>query len=300
VADCTGILDACGWFTTWDERITSANYGDSYTYQAPDGNRYLVDNTPDGQFPSGAPVLLERRRYTLWDESNPGGWSGGTLPTVSTAYAYSGTHSLSVPASETSTQSLGQIVDLLHYPKINLWVKSSGTDKAAIGFLLVDNDSGSINWFFYTFGGTSWAIAGYPTKWINTGTSLTSAGGYWLAQQDLGADARAAISGLGKNLAFQRLDLRGSSGATGTLYYDALAFVGQTGTIFNDSQPAWTSGSSAVRLSEATAICRDQVSIPSSVNSTGTVSSGRSNALRLRDSPMRRVLLNLSCSASTV
>ena len=243
--DCSGILDACGWYTNWDERFTplAGGYtGQALTYQTPSGDRYFAAVDAQSQLPSGAPVRLERPNVTLWDETNLD-WTVGTDPTVSTTYAYSGTHSLTISAANTGTEATFWAVDPLHYPSVSAWVKSTGTNKAAIGFRIVDlGNGGAVTWFFYTFGATSWSVPGFTSVFINSGTAMTGAG-YYLNSRNFYADARAAIPTLSKNFRIANIDLRGSSGGTGSLYYDAVAFDGGSSLAFDDAHPVWTSNS---------------------------------------------------------
>jgi RHS repeat-associated protein len=279
-SDCSGILDACGWYTNWDERFTplvGGYTGQAYTYQAPSGDRYFAGIDPEGQLVSGAPVQLERPNVTLWDESNLN-WTVGTPPVVSTAYAYSGTHSLSISAANTGTEASFFAVDPRHYPVVSLWVKSTGTNKAAIGFRIVDLDNGSaVTWFFYTFGSTSWSVPGFPSLFINTGTAMTSTGGYYLNSRNLFADARATIPSLSKSLRIANIDLRGSAGGTGSLYYDAVAFDGASSLAFDDAHPAWTayaqSGLSTDRIASSYALKITSASVATSPDCAGCTNS---------------------------
>jgi hypothetical protein len=133
------------------------------------------------------------------------------------------------------------VVDLEHYPLLNLAVRSSGTDKAAISVLVVDNVTGFSAWYNYAFGGTNWdPVPGIPYTWINTGTALTSSPGYRLSGQDLWSNVRAAFPAMGMDQSLTMIRLLGSSGASGILYYDAVSFTARSATIVSDTMPSWS------------------------------------------------------------
>jgi RHS repeat-associated protein len=272
VADCTGVLAACGWYTNWDERIVPL--GDyNYQYQGPSGNRYLESIDGVGQMGGGAPVLLERTRYTLFDESNLSGWTG-TAPVVSTTYAYSGTRSLQIGGAGTGTDATyPSSINITHNQLLSLWVKSTGADKAVLGIKVLDADNNdAASWFYYTFSGTSFGV-GSDYKWINTGTSLTSTGGYFLNAQNLFVDARAAIPTLSKNLKFETIDLRGATGGSNFLYYDALTVRAPRSTFIDDAHPAWTanaqSGLSTDKVSGTSSLVITSAPLSSSPDCVG-------------------------------
>lgn len=245
--DCGGILGACGWYTNYDEGITSIG-GGSFTYQAPSGSRYHVDTTPTGQLVSAAPVRIERERITFFDE-NRLNWTA-TAPTMSTVDAFSGIYSQAISAGNLGTVASGPAqVDLPHFPLASLWVRSTGTDRASIGFKVYDRDTGATQWFVYTFGNTAWTYpGGYAQTFIDTGTALTSSAGYTMSQRNLFEDVRAAIPSFGRDLYFSTVNLAGSSGGFNTLYYDALRFQGRGSTSFEDTMPPWTANAAQASL----------------------------------------------------
>jgi RHS repeat-associated protein len=250
VGDCSGLLAACGWYTNWDERFVSHGEG-AYTYQDPSGNRYRVDTTPTGQLAGSAPVRLERERITFFDE-NRLAW-GSPAPVMSTADSYFGTYSQSISASNGGTTGSGPArVDLITYPLASVWLRSTGTDRAALGFKVYDRDTGAYEWFYYTFGNTAWTFpGGVAQRHIDTGTAMTSAAGYHLNWNNLFVDVRAEVPEFGRDLWFTNVKLAGSSGGTGTLYFDSLRFQSRSVVSLQDGMPAWTANGAEANLYSA-------------------------------------------------
>jgi RHS repeat-associated protein len=238
--DCTGILAACGWWTSFDEGFTKATNGADYAYRDAAGNRYLVNANGGGQLASGAPAQLDRPRFTLWNENTLTGWTG-TAPTYTTAEAYNGTHSLYITAANTGTSTtLATPIDLDTHKLVSFAVKGVTTTGAAIAFKLKNDTTGTTGWIAYTIG-SDFTISGV-TK-VPLGGSIFS----WneTVQHNLYQDAQGASFGSTyDHFTVTDVKLIGKTGS-GTAYFDTVRFEGHTSGIFDDTLPAWTSGTGA-------------------------------------------------------
>ena len=103
IANCGGVLAACGWWTDYDESVTPGTNGVDYVYQDGSGNTDPVSLNDDGQM-IGAPAQLDRQRYTVFDENFLGSWSG-TAPTYVTSPTYSGSHAIQISSTNGGTHS---------------------------------------------------------------------------------------------------------------------------------------------------------------------------------------------------
>jgi len=257
--DCTSsILGACGWGTNFDEGFLPGVNGADWIYRDPDGNRFAVDATPDGQLVSGAGVRLDRYRATLVDDNNLSGWSGGTV-TRTTSSPYVGASSLSISTSATASTTYGfRPVDASHYVLGSWAVKASGATGAGIGFHVKKESTGTSGWLYYTVG-TDFAISGV-TK-IALGGSVAS----WNQTFQRNVLGDLAANGFGSaydHYLIDGLQVRGN-GTAGTAWFDAVRFEGRGSQIYSDlggGQPAWTANAG-----NATASTSDKVAGANSI-----------------------------------
>ena len=239
VADCGGILGACGWGTSLDEGFTPGSNGLDFTYRDASGNRYGVDQNADGQLVSGAPVRLDRYRYTVMDDNALSGWTNGA-PAVVTSGAYSGSVAFSAASTlSATTASTASAVDASHYVFLSFAVKSTATG-AGIGFYVVNRTTGYANYLVYTVG-TDFTVNS-PYAKIALGGSVSS----WrsISQRNLLADL--AAQGFGStydSYELTRIGLWGNGQSGKTDYYDAVRLEGRASGIYSDGQPAWTAHS---------------------------------------------------------
>ncbi len=247
--DCTGILSACGWFTNWDERLIAGTNQGEYTYQAPDGNRYLVGTDENGQLTSSAPVSLQRARFTLFDD-NVLPWST-PVPTYDTTTTYGGSaFSTEINTSTTAgvTAALLPTVPLNAYPSLDFSVKvAATTNKGAIALNLKDEATGTTGWIGYSFG-TSWTIP--AMKWqTNIGNAATS----WptapavsfteYAWHDayLNAGTIFGASANGRDpLSIISIELIGGGGTAGSIWFDGVTMSPRSSLQYNEILPSWT------------------------------------------------------------
>ena len=248
--NCTGILQACGWATNFDESFDTGTNGADYTYQDPDGNRYLVSANATGQLVSAAPVRIDRVRHTVIDENALSPWTG-TAPTTPSGGAYSGSVSHRVAASNLGTTSTGiKKVPVPEYPVVSFAVKGETTGGAAVGFR-IHNDSDSTKpdvWLCYTVG-TDFTVSGCSKK-IALGGSIS---GSWhhVFQRLLSTDAvNQGIVGAYDDFSVTGIGLYGN-GSSGYAYFDAVRFEGRATAFYDETLPAFESGGSYAALDAA-------------------------------------------------
>ncbi|MEP7378473.1 MAG: carbohydrate binding domain-containing protein [Chloroflexota bacterium] len=245
-SDCSAILRACGWGTNFDEGFRPGATGSDYVYVDAAGNRYLVNATASGQLVSSAGARIERLRHTLLDENWMTGtsWASawdGTDPVISTTYSYNSSgHSYKIGGANSGTATSSFVpVDLDHYPLLSFAIKGATATKGAIGFY-VNNQTHpeKSGWLVYTVGGDI-SISGVSK--INLSGTISS----WnqaADQRDMRADAvTKAIGAATDSFSVSAMELWGSSGQSGNLYYDAVRFQGGADvTMFDNSNPTWS------------------------------------------------------------
>ena len=246
VADCTGILAACGWYTNYDERLTpTATVGD-YTYQGPSGNRYYVGRDGDGQLTSAAPILLERPRVTFFDETGP---SSGATALWTTAQHYTGAGSLAAANNVIIDSGVPVPVQphLQDYPLLRFAIKTSaaGASMAGIRFKIHDltDTSKTDVWLVYTVGNTShtWSTG---LAQIDLTDAFTPGGGWTeTASRNLFGDARTAIGAATyDDLTVLNFQIEGNTGlpAGNTTWVDSVRLEPQRFVYTSNGQSAWT------------------------------------------------------------
>ncbi|HEV8280698.1 MAG TPA: LamG-like jellyroll fold domain-containing protein [Candidatus Limnocylindrales bacterium] len=243
---CGGILAMCGWSTNWDERFDPGANGADYVFQDGTGNRYFVGD--GAQLRSSAPYRLERPRQTIFDE-NTLLWSVST-PTVANLNYGSTGHSLYIPSTGIAESTDFVKFDLNAYPLVSYATYSTLSGKTAIGFRIIDNETGDTSWFFYANGGTStWSVGSFPTVW--TGNHSITGTWYQYLQLNLFADARTQTPTLSRDLTVDAIDLRSDSGG-GFAYFDVVRFEGRNSNSFADGLPSATCGGGACTSAQFT------------------------------------------------
>jgi len=260
-ADCTGILQACGWYTNWDERLIAGTNPGAYTYQAPDGNRYLVGTDGNGQMVSSAPVSLQRPRVTLFDD-NTLPWTG-TTPSYDTTTAYGGSAFSTLISTSTTggaTAVLSPSFSLNNYPTLDFSVKATATtNKGALAVQVKDEATATTAWLGYAFG-PAWTIPGMawqtnigapPTNWPSPPTPGFS--------EYLWHDAYANYTIFGSDanqhdpFSVTSIKLVGGGGTAASLWYDAVFLLPRSALFYDDAQPSWTGGSTYASLNTSDA-----------------------------------------------
>ena len=239
-ADCGGILDACGWATTWDERLISSPTAGTFTYVDDAGTRHLVGVDGDAQLTSGAPVLLQRQRATFADEAVPSNTPTASLVVPPSPGPWSGQYAVKVAAS-TATVSLGTIdttsLNANRYARFAL--KASAAASSGLGFKIRNNTTGTEKWLVYTVG-TSWTS---PETQIYIGGVIN--GSTWAYySRDLYTDVRSnsAFGDWTDDYDVTAVSVYNKSGSTGDIYVDGLRLESGQTDIIEDANPTWSSG----------------------------------------------------------
>ena len=156
-AGCTGylgILGACGWWTSWDERVIDGSGDGSYVYLDPTGDRIYAATDGQAQVTSNGDVLIERPRATWLDDAIVTGWAGST-PSLSNTRAYTGTRSTKISSTAGAPYTYAvEHLNLNSYRNVTFAVSMSGTTRASLQFRVQNLDAGWTKWFAYTLGGS--------------------------------------------------------------------------------------------------------------------------------------------------
>jgi RHS repeat-associated protein len=241
-----GILDACGWYLNYDERISGGpnQTGYDYTYQGPDGERAMIDTDADGQLVGGAPVLLNRSRYTYIDE-NDAPVPGADRVDAATADFSMFAGSYGVRATSNASQSVssgGDKVDLNTYSTARFAMRTTAATNAALCFKIHNVDDSASHpdrWFCYTVG----------PNWT-TGLSQVALGGtvlnnwvYYSAGLYNTIHNDTNFGGTFDNYQVIDAQIRSSSGSnSGYTYLDGFRLESGEQTILNDANVSWTVG----------------------------------------------------------
>ncbi|MEO6627909.1 MAG: DNRLRE domain-containing protein, partial [Aquihabitans sp.] len=247
-ADCAGVLDACGWSTTYDERFVEGA-GTSLTYVDPAGTKHFSDSDSDGQLISDAPVLLQRPRTTLFDEE---------VPSVSTRVAliqpgfgaFSGQYAVQATAPTTTPgyTDLGYVPQTVinTYRDIGFAMRTSSTTAGGIGFRVSNLTTGAApKWFVYTIGPTTWS-AGDASLWLGTGVSINSTSWTYVSRSLYHDIRNTTLAGTFDEIRLDGVRVYYKSGATGSTYVDGVRLSPGEGAIIEDVSPTWSTGSSTL------------------------------------------------------
>ena len=226
---------ACGWYTNWDERLSPGTAPGSYIYQGPSGNRHFVDTDGNGQLSSNAPVLLERVRFTAFDEVKPTGHAA-TVVDPSSFNAWSGTYILEAPSNAHKGGPIGP-VDLNAHGILRFAARTSVVASAGLALKIKNLTTGVERWFVYTLG----------PDWTTTYDQAALGGRFQNAWQNYGADLFAAISSdpdFGSaydSYQVTHFQIQSSSGSNGgSTYVDAVRFEARQTTWIADTEPGWS------------------------------------------------------------
>ncbi|MBA3877544.1 MAG: hypothetical protein C0498_11555, partial [Anaerolinea sp.] len=231
---CSGILQACGWSTNYDERIEQAS-PTTYTYQDPEGNRFPATLDAKGQIHSVAPVLITRPRISVFDEANALAWVVGPPATQTNSTAAVGSYSFAVttPSSGSATVgSLGQEVDLARYQRYSIAIKTSA-NRARFGFWVHDRSSGQSAWLDYGIN------MGLGAPGINL-PSATITDWYQVPLRNIYNDARTNL-GFSSNIGVSFFSFMGFIGDP-IIYFDDFRFEGALSEQFDESLPTGMTG----------------------------------------------------------
>ena len=246
-SSCTGyqgVLDACGWYTNYDERLTdtsaAGNAGD-FTYQGSSGTRYFMGTDAQGQISGSAPVLVERPRITFVDENGLTANSLVNAVTAGVAPAPSGTSVAKFTTTTTMTNLAAYVpkVDLNVYRSLSFSIRTSGAGGAGIAFK-IHNATGDPadypdTWLAYTAGNV-WTTQ-FSAHQINLGGSVANV---WktVSARMIYDDVRA--QGLGGSL--DRYEITGfaiGSSSAATTYLDATWFGPTANTAYAETKPTF-------------------------------------------------------------
>ena len=278
-ADCSGVLAACGWSTNVDERLTpGANAGD-YTYRGPDGNRYLVGTDANGQLISGAPVSLQRTRFTLFDDNTLPWTPVGSSANVgySTTTFSSGTLSTSLANGAVNgqvTAALTPTIPLNGYPLLNLAINTTSTGRqAGIGFQIRNETTGVSKWFGYGIG------ASFVPPGMDWSTNLGAATGAWQTISPYvwyDAYTNRTLFGASATIHDQYTVTSvklATGGNTGVAYFDAAWLASRLSLSFDDSVPTFTANGGNASSSSDAAVGSSSVAVsPQTVANSPAVS----------------------------
>ncbi len=238
VGDCSGILDACGWSTTYDERLV-ASTGGTYTYVGPSGTRYLVGADADQQLTSSAPVLLQRHRVTFFDDNVPTGSTTATV--VSSPTPFSGGYLLKGVANN-ATISLGttDVATINTYRNLRFAYRTASAASGGLGFQIKNVTTNTTKWLVYTLG-TTWTTG---EDQIALGGTIN--GGSWVYYtRDIYDDVRldGDFGAVKDEYEIVAVKLYNASGMTGDVYLDGLRVESREAPILEETAPTWSSGS---------------------------------------------------------
>jgi RHS repeat-associated protein len=225
---CDGMLAACGWFTTADERITAGLTG-SPVYTDSQGHRHagLVDHVGQVGFAGSVGGDLTRRRVTLLDEVRRTGWTG-TTPTIVTSPVATGTNAQQI--ADNSSASLGGLAIRLNtFPTVAWQQRTTTANSSAVIFTVVDS-VGRTDTIAYVHGTT------FPTNAtvVINDTTGSTVGAFVSTTHNVYADALAGDASLGQQLTLTAITLVAPSGA-GATTFDGMFAIPNTSVLLADS-----------------------------------------------------------------
>jgi len=233
-----GILGACGWYLSYDERFTASSSDYQYTYQGASGNSSFVSTDNEGQLVSGAPNLLERARVTWWEE-NTNGVSTDVVTAASQGITApnGSTYILKATSSANASQGGVPTVDLGSYPTLHFSLRTTAASGAGVGIKIhdvTDPIGHPDRWFVYT-AGTNWTT-GF-TQIALGGTVLNT----WATfERDLGYDlVTSGFASQGDVLEAVGWDSIGN-GTAGSEFFDSVRFSPAYDTAIDEAVPSWT------------------------------------------------------------
>jgi RHS repeat-associated protein len=246
----TGVIKACGWTTTYDERFVPGVAVDDVLYVAPSGDRFYVDSDAAGQWASGAPVRIDRPVVTFIDENgsvdsnDPDGLID--VPALVPGFgAYSGTLALRTP-SATSTFVPGMpLVRLNRHREVRFAVRTDGAASAGVSFKIRNRTTGFEFWFIYTVG-TNWT-----TGFDQLALGGTIANTWATYSRNLYNDVYQLHGGIYDEYEVIAFQTTARPGMTGFTYLDAVRLDVEQSVKISDAWPTWTGGAGASQSSDA-------------------------------------------------
>ncbi len=241
------VLDACGWYTNWDERVEPGEEDGSFVYQDANGDRSFVATDGSEQLVSSAPVHLERGRVTYLEENviPTADWTG-TQPTLLTGGGYQGSLYYQMSTSQTSpsaTETGAPDVNLNQWRYASFALRTTSASGAAIVFTVKNQTTGTAYEVAYIVG-ASYTVPGADATIV---ASASSPAGVWrfVSHRDVLADVQAQ-SGWGDwpdAWSVTGFKIVGSGGSS-SIFVDSVFFDGRGSMLFLDGTPAWTSNGS--------------------------------------------------------
>ncbi len=279
-----GILNACGWYTNYDEGFdiwndTEAHAG-IYMYQDPSGNRYRVVAN-GGQLVGGGTAQLHKVRSTIVDENRPSDYPDGLVPASGEPFdtAFSGDYVLETPSNASTYIGAVNNVDLATYPRAAFAVRTTSAPSAGVAFKIYDVEREAYAWFVYTVG-TDWST-GYKQKALNG--AIIGAWAYYSRNllTDLTADLPTGWSASDDFQVTNASVLSRSQSYNESTYLDAWRLESAGTTLIADANPAWSANGSGTGTSSDALLGTYSVSVPanpysSSPDCTGSCFSGGS------------------------
>lgn len=248
-----GILGACGWWTTFDERVSGgpSDTGYDYTYQDPDGDRYLLDTDANGQIAAGAPVLLNRPRHSLLDDNEAPAALVTAVDAATAGFAvFSGSYANRALSNASVGTGLTDKVNLNVHKRLRfaMRVDNAATTKSGL-CLKIHNQTDSATypdrWFCYTVGPTTWTT-GFDQIHLGLEGGVTSLYAGWNDYTaDLWNDVRTDgdFGSLTDDYQVVGTQIQSAAGTAGNTYLDGYRFESTESVILDDTNPSnWTVG----------------------------------------------------------
>ena len=248
-----GILGACGWYTTYDERISGGpnQTGYDYTYQGPGGERAMIDTDADGQLVGGAPVLLNRSRYTYIDENDAPSSAVDRVDAATAGFAmFAGSSGVRALSNASVGLGIADKVDLNTYTTARFAIRTTSAGSAGLCFQIHNVDDSANHpdrWFCYTVG-PNWTTP-YDQVALGLQSGVPSLNGNWnYYSANLYNTIHNDTDFGGPYDSYQviAVQIQSSSGSNaGYTYLDAFRLESAETTILDETDPAnWTFGQS--------------------------------------------------------
>ena len=193
---------------------------------------------------SGAPVLLQRVRATLFDEQVPSVCcSAVSLIDPSPGFTPVAGKYVLRTAYNASPVDLGYSRDanLNSFRTVRFGVRTTGATTAGIGFQIKNVTKGTSKWFVYTIGSSSWSVSD-EYLWLN---QSVGSGSWTYVARNLYQDVRnnGTFGGTFDDFRVDSVRTYFKSGATGYAYLDALRLEPAQSTIIDEINPSWSTNS---------------------------------------------------------
>jgi RHS repeat-associated protein len=251
-----GILDACGWYTNFDERIVGGanRTGYDYAFVGANGVTTTLDTDPDGQIAGGASAVINRERVTILDEN--GGWDGSDsnsspdVPAVLASgqgfSAFAGQYVAKAASNASAGVFEPDVIDLNNYHYARFAMRTTSAASAGICFKIhnLSNSTITDDWYCYTTG-TSWTTT-FDQQNLGLQAGLPLAGNWNYYSRDLYSDVRNDANFGASTDDFQVIAIQvqsSSASNTGSTYVDAFRLEAVETSILDETNlSTWTNG----------------------------------------------------------